>query len=56
MGLVASTVGRESDEGESLGLHNISLWSEVLVMQNMIQSAHICGQKVAVCPSGQAWH
>lgn len=56
MGLVASTVGRESHEGESLGLHNISLWSEILVMQNMTQSTHIYGKKVAVCPSGQAWH
>lgn len=36
MGLVASTVGRESDEDESLGLHNISLWSEILIMQNMM--------------------
>lgn len=55
MGLVASTAGRESDEDESLGLHNISLWSEILVMQNMMHCTHICDQKSALCPSGQAW-
>lgn len=55
MGLVASTVSRESDEDESLGLQNISLWSEIFVMQNMIQCTHICDQKSAVCLSGQAW-
>lgn len=54
MGLVARTVGSQRDEDESLGLHNISLRSESLVMQNMIQFNPICGQKLAVCP-GQTW-
>lgn len=54
MGFVASTVGRANDEDESLGLHNISQWSDILVMQNMIQSTPISVQNVAVCPSGQA--
>lgn len=53
MGLMASTVGRESDEDESLGLHNISLWSEIFVMQNMIQPTPIYGQNLVVCPSGR---
>ncbi|KAJ7409402.1 hypothetical protein WISP_114143 [Willisornis vidua] len=55
MELVASTVVRVSDEDESVGLHSINLWSEILAVQNMIESTLICVQKMAISPSGQAW-